>query len=147
MKQSSLIKNRFLFIIIAAQCGLVGCTRAIHLAIIDNLNDKPLAGVSVLWREDSAYNIFTQHQRQFGPTNFISRPDGSVTIDQVHEKWASRLIFSRPGYSTVYGIYYRGNLKIAERIMRPPLPQDRFILEGYRSLILSSNGIFVIKMK
>lgn len=124
-----------------------GCTSTIQLKVLDANTSQPLAGVSAVWRDDSAYNLLTGSRHQTGPTNLaVSGMDGIITISGVHNNWFGRLTFSRLGYQTNYGIYYHDRLDFSQRIMPSPLPQDLFILEDPRTYASLTNGCFLIPM-
>ena len=138
---------RFSLLTFAPLLLVTGCAQTICLRTVDSANNQPLSGVSTLWREDSAYNLLTERRHSIGPTNFVSGEQGVITVGEIHNKWVSRFVFSHGGYATLYGIYTPGKLVLAERIKPAPLPQDRFILEDPRVVVVSSNGCFLVEMK
>jgi len=131
---------------LAGSLLLTGCAQTLCIKTVDAASDEPLAEVSAVWREDSAYELLTGRRHQSGPTNLISGEEGTITVGKIHKKWSSRFVFSRAGYKTIYGIYYRDTLEFSQRIKPSPLPQDRFILEDPRIYTPLTNGCFLIPM-
>jgi hypothetical protein len=127
---------------------VAGCAHTtIRVEVVDATTSQPLAGVSAVWREDSAFNLLTGSRHQTGPTNLpVSSSDGIITLSGVHNDWFGRFTFSRPGYQTLYGIYRNDTLEFAQRIKPSPLPQDRFILEDPWTYASLTNGCFLIPM-
>ena len=146
MKRPLIPAIRLLLSMVAGLVLTSGCAQTICLRVVDFKNNQPLSGVSILWREDSAYNLLTERRHSAGPTNFVSGEDGVITVGGIHKKWVSRFVFSRDGYATLYGTYTPEKLALAERIKPAPLPQDRFILEEPRVVVGPSNGCFLFKM-
>jgi hypothetical protein len=141
----NLVKSPFLFAMVTLL--VAGCTHTIRLEVVDATSGQPLAGVSTLWREDSAYNLLTGSRLQMAPTNLpASSGSGIITINGVHKNWFSRFVFDRDGYTTIYGIYSQDTLEFAQRIKPSPLPQERFILEDPRSYSPFTNGCFLIPL-
>ena len=126
---------------------VTGCAHTLHLKVVDAKSGEPLAGVSTLWREDSAYNLLTGRRHQTRPNNLMSGQDGLITVNTIHKKWVSRFVFSHVGYATLYGIYTPESLELARGVRPDPLPQDRFILLDPRFLVGPSNGCFLIPMQ
>jgi len=90
-----------------------------------------------------------QTLKQEGPTNLPpSGPDGVVAVAGLHRWWTNDFIFSRPGYSNVYGGYGSGGLTLGQSMRHfPPGPlQDQFILEGSMKAAVKSNGCFLVEM-
>jgi hypothetical protein len=133
------------FVMLAVLFLLTGCAQTLCLKFVDS-NCQPLAGVSALWREDSAYNLLTSRRHQIGPKNLLSAEDGTITLPGVHKKWVSRFVFTHNGYETLYGIYTPEALVLGTKIKPRPLPQDRFILDDPRINIDRTNGCFRVEM-
>lgn len=117
---------------------------AIRLKVVDSETGQPLAGVSAIWREDLD-DMLAGHF-QTGPTNLPSS-DGSgvITVSLVHPKMTGRIILSRFGYTTVYGVYSNGSLDDSDNIQPPPLPQDLFTLDDSQPAGRADNA-FLVRM-
>jgi hypothetical protein len=147
MPMAMIPKMKTGIVLFAASLLLVGCAHTICLKIVDSSNNQPLAGARIVWRQDSAYNMLTGKRHSAGPTNLVSNESGVVVVKGIHKKWASRFIFSHPGYGTLYGTYWPQHLNLAKNIMSAPLPQDTFILEEPPTIQESTNGCFIVPLQ
>lgn len=135
------------FIIAFAALFLIGCAHKICLRAVDADTHEPLEGVSVQWLQ-ARHQMF-QALKQEGPTNLPpSAADGVIRVVGLHRWWTSDFIFTRPGYSNVYGGYVSGRLSLAEAMRHfPPGPlQDQFILQGQSRVAEKTNGCFIVEM-
>lgn len=133
-------------LVFATGCAdmLTGHASAISIKVVDSKTSQPLPGVSAIWREDLDDVGFGHFQT--GPTNLPpSDNSGVITISLVHPKMTGRLILSRFGYTTVYGIYSDGSLNTSDNIEPPPLPQDLFMLDEAQTSG-HVNGSFLVRM-
>jgi len=121
-----------------------GCVGVICCKVVDGETDQPLAGVSATWHEH-AYNLLTSQLHETGPTNLpATREDGIISIRGVHKNWANSIIFSRPGYISMYGNYSGAKLWLTKRVR--PLPNGGFVLEPPVTEAESSNGCLLVKL-
>jgi hypothetical protein len=145
MKMSDVHVLKWSFPLAAGLLLATGCAHAIRLKVVDAVTSQPLAGVSTVWHE-KAYNLLTGRLYQTGPTNLPpSGRDGVITIGGVHKQWSNNLIFSRPGYTTLYGNYNDARLWWTERMT--PFPRGGFKLEKPFTEAVSSNGYLIIRMQ
>jgi hypothetical protein len=129
-----------------------GCAHRIRFKPIDATTKEPLVGVSIRWLQFK-HRMFSRSGHE-GPTNLPPLgQNGIIKIGGLHTWWESEFIFSRPGYSNVYGGYETGVFKnsdftLGERVTYfPPGPfEDEFILEGKLTSANRSNGCFTIPM-
>ena len=151
------MKPRFtvLFTLTAAVAGfflLSGCSSMkygqahnIRLKIVDAKTGDPLAGVSVVWREDREDLIYGN--AHLGPIDLAPSDDkGEITIEASHEKMVDRLVLSCAGYVTMYGVYSDGSLNVSREIQPPPLPQDLFELDDPQTDDEINEGSIVVRM-
>ena len=132
----------------AATALLVGCTHTICLKVVDATTHQPLEGISTQWVQ-ARHQMF-QELKQEGPTNLPPTGlDGVIKVSGLHRWWSSDFIFSRPGYSNVYGLYGTRGLTLSGQLRRFPAGrlQDQFYLEGNLVVADKSNGCFLVEMQ
>jgi hypothetical protein len=79
-----------------------------------------------------------------GPTNLPpSSEDGSVTIHGVHG-WANSLIFSHPGYVTLYGNYNDSKLWLGEEL--DVITTNATLIKAPVVEAQNTNGYYLIPM-
>lgn len=133
-----------LFIAIGCASYFTGQSKTIRLKVVDARTGVPVPGVAAVWREDED-DLLAGHF-QVGPTNLApSDAGGYITIEPVKEKMAGRLVLSRFGYTTVYGIYSEGNLDFSDTIQPPPMAQDLFTLDDAQAAE-KIDGYYVVRM-
>ena len=121
-----------------------GKPETIHLKVVDARSGAPVSGVTAVWREDED-DLLTGHY-QTGPTNLSpSDSGGYITVEPVKEKMTGRLILSRFGYTTLYGLYSEGSLGTSDNIQPPPMAQDLFTLDDTETAE-KIDGYFLVKM-
>ena len=124
---------------------VTGSTGAIRLKIVDAKTDKPISGVSGIWREDEDDVVFGHFQT--GPMELPPSDDsGIITINQSHKKMTGRFILAQSGYVTIYGVYSEGDMEVSREIQPPPIPQDVFTLDDAQTVLLQTDGYYLIKM-
>jgi hypothetical protein len=121
-----------------------GKPETIRVKVVDARTGAPVADVAAVWREDED-DLLTGHY-QTGPTNLPpSDSGGFITIEPVKEKMTGRIVLSRFGYTTAYGVYSEGSLDTSDTIQPPPLPQDLFTLDDSQAAA-KVDGYFLVKM-
>jgi hypothetical protein len=126
---------------------VAGCAHDICLKTVDATTGAPLARTSVSWRQDR--HDIVLGLASYGPTNLPpSGEDGVIHVGGLRRNWASRFVFTHPGYSNVYGIYSRGGLGLAERVWDAGEGRfkGQFTLEGKLATASLSNGCFVVPL-
>ncbi len=85
-----------------------------------------------------------------GPTNLPpSSQDGIIDVGRVHRNWQITFIFSRAGYSSVYGVYGVGKLALATNVVYYPPGQfeGQFFLDGELKSAVKNDGCFLVPMQ
>lgn len=133
-------------LLLAIGCAsyFTGQSKTIRLKIVDSRTGEPVPGASAVWREDED-DLLAGHF-QVGPTNLAPTDAGGfITIEPVKEKMTGRLVLSRPGYTTLYGVYSDGSLETSDNIQPPPLAQDLFTLDDAQ-VAAKIDGYFLVRM-
>lgn len=124
------------------------CHQQICVQAVDAATTEPLAGVVTEWRQDR-HQMFLSIAH-YGPIKLPSSgQDGTVEVKGVRRTWESHFVFSRPGYSNVYGSYYSGgSFYLSKHVSYfPPGPfEGEFRLEGKPETAVESNGCFLVTM-
>jgi hypothetical protein len=143
----SSIMHRVIIIFSAFSAALLfvaGCTHTVQFRTVDATTGQPLAGVIASWRQDSHDLVLGSYH--YGPTNLPpSSAQGAITVGGIYPKKASRFIFSKSGYLTVYGIYGSDELTRANSLSQVDRDGE-FILTGDLNLVLPTNGFIIIQM-
>jgi hypothetical protein len=143
--------RRFLKQFVAIGVGatlVVGCAHTISLRVVDAKTCQPLEGVSVQWLQ-ARYQML-EKLKQEGPTNLPpTGSDGTIKVKGLHHWWASEFIFSRSGYSNLYGYYDTRGLMLGGEVNYFPQGQlqDQFYLKGNVKTADKTNGFFIVEMQ
>jgi hypothetical protein len=128
--------------------ALVGCAnQAIRIKAVDATTGKPLAGVTTEWREHR-HQMF-RPVTHYGPTNLpLSDQDGLIELRDFHPNWLSAFVFSRPGYSTLYGTYSGGYLNFGTNVTycTNGIFATEFLFNDDPKMAIKSNGFFLLPM-
>jgi hypothetical protein len=133
-----------LILILLSACAR---TERLSLRTVDARTAEPVRNISVLWAQESSYNLVTGKQKSRPEQRVNDADDGMLALTGVHRDWFNRFVIYRSGYSNTYGIYSSGEVEVGEHIEPPPLSQRRFILQKPFLVIYPSNGCFVIPMQ
>jgi hypothetical protein len=133
---------------------VAGCAHTVRFKAVDTTTGKPLAGVDTSWRQDSYDLLFGAYH--FGPTNLPpSGKDGVIAANGIYKKKVNLFIFSRSGYSTVYGGYYLGGIltrysagcfEQADHTNSIALRRG-FIIEEPLTRVSPTNGFIIVRMR
>ncbi len=145
LRMTSILKS--LMGLVQLQLVVTGCAHTVCLKVIDASTGRPLAGVSASWQQTYHGVLHYGHE---GPTNLPSSGEnGFIKVGKLHRDWSSTFIFTRPGYSNVYGGFTsKGKMLLGEEIRYfPPGRLDgQFYLKGRIVSAFLSNQCFVVPL-
>jgi hypothetical protein len=128
--------------------ALAGCAnQAIHITAVDATTGKPLAGVATEGREHR-HQMFLP-VTHYGPINLPSSDqDGLIELHSFHRNWLSAFVFSRAGYSTLYGTYAGGYLNFGTNVTfcTNGIFATEFLFNDDPKMAVKSNGCFLLPM-
>lgn len=143
MKRSPYLLLRLVYGLAFGLLLVTGCAHTLCIKVIDATNGKSVVGVSTLWHEH-VYDLLTG-RHQTGPTNLPPSSDlGLITIPNVHKHWANTLVFSKPGYRTVYGNYIDSKVWLSIRMHT--FSDNENVLDDPMTQAALTNGCFVVPM-
>lgn len=145
-----ILRHSFVWATLLAALGFSSagcCHQRIFLRTVDASSQEPLDGVRVEWRQERTqmFERVTHHTLVLP----LSSQKGVIEVNGIHCSWNSYFVFSRPGYSNVYGLYQSGrNFLLGHRIVYLPEGefQGDFYLSGKADKAVKTNGCFVIPM-
>ena len=123
---------------------IAGCKTDLKLTVVDSFTGRPVNHVDVVWKAESA-KFFSGQRRQKGPLKITRCDDDSAFIvNRVPDGWIGRVVLSKSGYTTIYGIYSGGKLGTSDRVTFASY--EDFILTAPVVDVPWSNGCLLINM-